>query len=77
MGGGARAGRASDGSGSPDRRGHADGWVDGDRDLYRQGDSPSPDRNHVTVGSWPLSGTSVPAVGGLPSLRPTTLSGPR
>jgi hypothetical protein len=31
----------------------------------------------VTMGSMPLLGTSVPAVGGLPSLRPTTLSGPR
>jgi hypothetical protein len=31
----------------------------------------------VTVGSRPLSWTSVPVVGGLPSLRPTTSSGPR
>ena len=31
----------------------------------------------VTVGSRPLSGTSVPAVGGLPSPRPTTSSGTR
>jgi hypothetical protein len=31
----------------------------------------------VSVGSRPLFGTSVPAVGGLPSLRPTTSSGPR
>jgi hypothetical protein len=31
----------------------------------------------VTAGSKPLSGMSVPMVGGLPSLRPTTLSGPR
>jgi hypothetical protein len=31
----------------------------------------------VTIGSRPLSGTSVPAVGGLPSPRPTTSSGPR
>jgi hypothetical protein len=30
----------------------------------------------VTIGSRPLSGTLVPAVGGLPSPRPTTLSGP-
>jgi hypothetical protein len=29
----------------------------------------------VTMGSRPLSGTSVPAAGGLPSLRPTTSSG--
>jgi hypothetical protein len=32
--------------GSPDRRGHTDGWVDGDRGLYRRRDSPSPDRYH-------------------------------
>jgi hypothetical protein len=31
----------------------------------------------VTMGSRPLSGTSVPAVGGLPSPSPTTSSGPR
>jgi hypothetical protein len=31
----------------------------------------------VTMGSRPLLGTSVPAAGGLPSPRPTTLSGPR
>jgi hypothetical protein len=31
----------------------------------------------VTMGSRPLSGTSVPAAGGLPSPRPTMSSGPR
>jgi hypothetical protein len=31
----------------------------------------------VTMGSRPLSGTSLPAAGGLPSARPTTSSGPR
>jgi hypothetical protein len=31
----------------------------------------------VTMGSMPLSGTSVPTAGGLPSPRPTTSSGPR
>jgi hypothetical protein len=31
----------------------------------------------VTMGSRPLSGTSVPVAGDLPSPRPTTLSGPR
>jgi hypothetical protein len=31
----------------------------------------------VIVGSRPLSGTSVPVLGGLPSPRPTTSSGPR
>jgi hypothetical protein len=30
----------------------------------------------VTMGSKPLSRTSVPAVGGLPSPRPTTSTGP-
>jgi hypothetical protein len=30
----------------------------------------------VTMGSMPLLGTSIPAVGGLPSPRPTTSSGP-
>jgi hypothetical protein len=32
--------------GSPDRRGRTDGWVDGDRGLYRRRDSPSPDKYH-------------------------------
>jgi hypothetical protein len=31
----------------------------------------------VTMGSKPLSGTSVPAAGGLPSPRPTTSIGPQ
>jgi hypothetical protein len=31
----------------------------------------------VIAGSRPLSGTSVPVLGGIPSPRPTTLSGPR
>jgi hypothetical protein len=43
---GAHGGRAPDGSGSPDMRGHAGGWVDGDRGLYRRHDSPSLDRYH-------------------------------
>jgi hypothetical protein len=30
-----------------------------------------------TMGSRPLSGTSIPAAGGLPSPRPTMSSGPR
>jgi hypothetical protein len=46
-GNGCSGGRAPDGSGSPDRRGRADGWVDGDRGLYKRHDSPSSDRNHV------------------------------
>jgi hypothetical protein len=45
-GGGARDVCAPDGGGSPDRRGHADSWVDGDRGLYRRHDSPSPVRYH-------------------------------
>jgi hypothetical protein len=75
-GGGARDGRAPDGSGSPDRGRHAGGWVDGDRDLYRRCGSPRTG-TMVTAGSRPLSGMSVPALGGLPSPRPTTSSGPR
>jgi hypothetical protein len=45
-GGGARDVCAPDGGGSPDRRGHASSWVDGDRGLYRRHDSPSPLRYH-------------------------------
>ena len=43
------------------------------------GDAALPPRTGtmVTAGSRPLSGTLVPAVGGLPSPRPTTSSGPR
>jgi hypothetical protein len=44
--GGARGGRVPDGDDSPDRRGRAGEWVDGDHDLYRQRGSPSPDRYH-------------------------------
>jgi hypothetical protein len=33
---GARSNRVPDNGGSPDRCGHADGWVDGDRGLYRR-----------------------------------------
>jgi hypothetical protein len=43
-GGGARDGSAPDGG--PDRRGPADGCVDGDRDLYKRRGSPSPNRYH-------------------------------
>jgi hypothetical protein len=35
-----------DGGGSPDRRGRANGWVDGDCGLYMRRGSPSPDRYH-------------------------------
>jgi hypothetical protein len=41
-----RGGRAPDGGGSPDRRGRADGWVDGDCGLYKRCGSPSLDRYH-------------------------------
>jgi hypothetical protein len=43
------------------------------------GDAALPPRTGtmVTMRSRPLSGTSVPAAGGLPSPRPTTSSGPR
>jgi hypothetical protein len=43
---GVRGGRVPDGGGSPDRRGRSDGWVDGDRCLYRRRGSPSPNRYH-------------------------------
>jgi hypothetical protein len=42
----ARDGRAHDGDDSPDRRGRAGAWVDGDRDLYRRRGSPSQDSYH-------------------------------
>jgi hypothetical protein len=73
-GGGTRGGRAPDGGGSPDRRGRADGWVDRDRGLYRRRGSPSPDRYH---GHHGIQAIVREAAGGLPSLRPTTSSGPR
>jgi hypothetical protein len=41
---GARGGCVPDGGGSPDRRGRAGGWVDGDCSLYRRRGSASPDR---------------------------------
>jgi hypothetical protein len=66
-GGGACSGRVPDGGGSPDRRGRAGDWVDGDRGLYRRHDSPSQTGTMVTMGSRPLSGTSVLVAGGLPS----------
>jgi hypothetical protein len=43
---GARSNRVLDDGGSPDMCGHAGGWVDGDRGLYRRRGSPSPDRYH-------------------------------
>jgi hypothetical protein len=41
-----RDGHALDGGDNLDMLGHANGWVDRDRDLYRQCSSPSPDRYH-------------------------------
>jgi hypothetical protein len=43
---GVRDCRAPDGGGSLDKHGCTDGWVDGDRGLYRRHGSPSPDRYH-------------------------------
>jgi hypothetical protein len=77
LGGGTCGGRVPDGGGSPDRRGCAGGWVDGDRGLYRRCALPPRTGTMVTMGSRPLSGMSVPTVGGLPSRRPTTSSGSR
>jgi hypothetical protein len=54
--------------------------VDGTTEIEAStGGGPLPPRigTMVTAGSRPLLGTSVPAVGGLPSPRPTTSSGPR
>jgi hypothetical protein len=45
-GGGARGGRVPDGGDSPDKRRRVGDWVDGDRGLYRQHDSPSSGRYH-------------------------------
>jgi hypothetical protein len=46
--------------------------------AFTGGAAPAPRTGTmITMGSRPLSGTSVPAAGGLPSPRPTTSSGPR
>jgi hypothetical protein len=45
-GGGSRGGHTLDGGGSLDRCEHTDGWVNGDRGLYKRRDSPSPDMYH-------------------------------
>jgi hypothetical protein len=74
--GGAPGGGAH-GGGSPDRRGRVGGWVDGDHGLYRRRGLPPRTGTMVTMGSRPLSGTSVPTAGGLCSPRPTTSSGSR
>jgi uncharacterized membrane protein YgcG len=73
--GGAHGGHASDGGGSLDRRGRAGGWVDA---TFTGGVALPPRTGPmITMGSRPLPGPSVKAASGLPSRRPTMLSGPR
>jgi hypothetical protein len=67
---GARGDRVPDGGGSPDRRGRTGGWVDGDRDLYRRRDSPSPDRYHGHHGIQAIVRVTGPS-GGWPTLTKT------
>jgi hypothetical protein len=74
---GARSGCAPDDGGSLDRRGRTGGWVDKIAAFIGGAALPPRTGTVVTMGSRPLSGTSVPAAGGLPSPRPTTSSGPR
>jgi hypothetical protein len=69
-GGGARGDRVPDGGGSPDRRGRTDGWVDGDRGLYRRHDSPSSDRYHGHHGIQAIVRDAGPG-GGWPTLTKT------
>jgi pyruvate/2-oxoglutarate dehydrogenase complex dihydrolipoamide acyltransferase (E2) component len=69
-GGGARSGRVPDGGGSPDRRGRVDGWVAGDRGLYRRRGSPSPDRYHGHHGIQAIV-RDVGPDGGWPTLTKT------
>jgi hypothetical protein len=69
-GGGARGGRAPDGGGSPYRHGRADGWVDGDRGLYRRRGSPSLDRYHDHHGIQAIVRDVGPG-GGWPTLTKT------
>jgi hypothetical protein len=66
----AGGGRAPDGGGSPDRRGLADGWVDGDHDLYRRRDSLCPDRYHGHHGIQAIVRDVGPG-GGWPTLTKT------
>jgi hypothetical protein len=68
--GGACDGRALDGGGSPDSRGHADGRVDGDRGLYRRRGSPSLDKYHGHRGI-PVIVRDVGPGGGWPTLTKT------
>jgi hypothetical protein len=67
---GARGGRVPDDGGSPDRLGRADGWVDGDRGLYRRRGSPSRDRYHGHHGIQAIVRDVGPG-GGWPTLTNT------
>jgi hypothetical protein len=69
-GGGARGGCVPDGGGSPDRRGRADGWVDGDCGLYRRRGSPSLNRYHGHHGIQAIVRDIGPS-GGWPTLTKT------
>jgi hypothetical protein len=77
LGGGARGGRVPDGGGAQTG---ADVSTVGLTEIVAfTGGAALPPRTGtmVTMRSRPLSRTSVPAAGGLPSPRPTTSSGPR
>jgi hypothetical protein len=69
--------------GSPDEHGRAGGAlgggdrVDGDRGLYRRRGSPSPDRYRGHLEVQAVVRDIDPGVGGLPSPRITTSSGPQ
>jgi hypothetical protein len=69
-GGDARDGRTPDGGGSPDRRGRVDGWVEGDRGLYRWRGSPSSDSYHGHHGIQAIVRDVGPG-GGWPTLTKT------
>jgi hypothetical protein len=62
--------RAPVGGGSLDRHGRTDGWVDGDRSLYRRCDSPSPNRYHGHHGIQAIVRDVGPS-GGWPTLTKT------
>jgi hypothetical protein len=76
-GGGAHGGCAPDGGSSPDRRERMTAGLTEIVAFTGGAALPPQIYTMVTIGSRPLSGTSVPAAGGLPSPRPTTLSGSR
>jgi hypothetical protein len=69
-GGGAHGGCVPDGGGSPDRRGRAGGWVDGDCGLYRRHDSLSPNRYHGHHGMQAIV-RDIGLGGGWPTLTKT------